>query len=37
MNVEWLCLAYDRDHYRDVVNTIVNLHVQCSAGNFFTS
>ena len=36
MDVECLCLAYDRDHYQDVVNTIVNLHVQCGAVNFCT-
>jgi hypothetical protein len=30
-------LAYDRDMWQALVNTIMNLLVPCNAGNFLTS
>jgi hypothetical protein len=33
-DVEWVHLAQDRDRWRSLVNTIMNLRVPWKAGNF---
>jgi hypothetical protein len=35
-NGKWIYLAKDRDQWRDVVNTVMNLRVLLNAGNFLT-
>jgi hypothetical protein len=35
--VDWMHVAYDRDQWRVLVNTIINLRVPQKAGNFLTS
>jgi hypothetical protein len=34
--MDWLDLARDRDQWRVLVNTVMNLHVQKIGGKFFT-
>jgi hypothetical protein len=36
-NVDRICLAQDRDRWRAVLNTIMDLQVGQRAGNFLTS
>jgi hypothetical protein len=35
-DVEWVYLAQDRDHWRDLVNIAMNLRVPQKVGNFTT-
>jgi len=35
--VDWIHLAHDRDQWRDLVNTVMNIRVSWNAGNFLTS
>ena len=35
--MDWIDLAQDRDGWRVLVNTVMNLQVQYNAGNFLTS
>ena len=36
-SMDWIKLAQDRDRWREVVNTVMNLRVPKNAGNFLTS
>jgi hypothetical protein len=36
-DVDWIHWAQDRDRWRDLVNTAMNLRVPYNAGNFLTS
>jgi hypothetical protein len=36
-NVDWIHWAQDRDRWRALVNTVMNLPVPSNAGNFLTS
>jgi hypothetical protein len=36
-DMNWIYLAQDRDRWRALVNTIMNLRVPLNAGNFLTS
>ena len=36
-NVDWIGLARDRDRWRTLVSTVMNLRVPWNAGNFLTS
>jgi hypothetical protein len=36
-DVDWIHLAQDRDRWRDLVNTVMNLRVPKNSGNFLTS
>jgi hypothetical protein len=36
-DVDWIHWAQDRDRWRVVVNTVMNLRVPQNAGNFLTS
>jgi hypothetical protein len=35
--VDWMNLAWDRDQWRAVVNTVMNYCVPCNVGKFFSS
>jgi hypothetical protein len=35
--MDWIDLAQDRERWRALVNTVMNLGVPQNAGNFFTS
>jgi hypothetical protein len=35
--VDWMGLAQDREQWRDLVNTVMNLRVPLKARNFLTS
>jgi hypothetical protein len=36
-DVDWIHLIYDRDRWRPLVNTVMNVRVPYKAGNFLTS
>jgi hypothetical protein len=36
-DVDWIHWAQDRDRWRALVNTVMNLQVPQNAGNFLTS
>ena len=36
-SMDWIKLAQDRDRWRELVNTVMNLRVPKNAGNFLTS
>jgi hypothetical protein len=35
--MEWIDLAQDRDRWKVLVNTVINLRVSLNAGNFLSS
>jgi hypothetical protein len=35
--MDWIGMAHDRDRWRALVNTVMNLWVPLNAGNFLTS
>jgi hypothetical protein len=35
--VDWFHLAQDRDHWRSLMNTVMNLWISLKAGNFLSS
>jgi hypothetical protein len=35
--MEWICLAYDRDRWRALLNAVMNLRVTQNARNFLTT
>jgi hypothetical protein len=35
--MDWIDLAQDREQWRDLVNTVVNLRVPLNAGHFLSS
>ena len=35
--MDWIDLAQNRDGWRTVVNTVMNIRVPSNAGNFLTS
>jgi hypothetical protein len=37
VDVNWIRLAQDKDHWCAIVNTKINLRVPVNAGNFLTS
>jgi hypothetical protein len=37
VDVDWIHWAQDRDRWRALVNTVMNLRVSYNAGNFLTT
>jgi hypothetical protein len=35
--MDWIDLAQDRDHWRTLVNTVMNLQVPCNVGKFLST